>query len=236
MSSTPLTFVIGDIHGMSDALDSVLQGVYDYIHRKSIDEYKIIFLGDYIDRGPDSQRVVETIRQLQLVSPDRIITLRGNHEQMLLDAFDDPMHGELFYFNGGKQTLQSYNLPDLEDLPARHMKFFRETRHCYEDELRYYVHAGVSPYRKLSEQNNEDRLWIRESFLASPGPFEKYIIHGHSPRDRVDLYAGAKAKYRMNLDFGAVFGGSLVCAFFNDTQAEPFDYIKIRTPSRPMRP
>jgi serine/threonine protein phosphatase 1 len=236
MSNTRLTFAIGDIHGMFDSLANVLIGIDTYLDDNKEDDYKIIFLGDYIDRGPDSFKVVEHIRKMQLASPERIITLRGNHEQMLMDAwsggYDDV---SLFRMNGGRETLKSYGVSEETDLPFMHKQFFRETRHYYEDDLRYFVHAGINPYRKLKDQTNEDRLWIREPFLDSPGPFEKYIVHGHTPRPS-DRYHEMSSKIRLNMDFAAVFGGYLVCAIFNDTEVEPINYIKFGPLARPMRP
>lgn len=234
MSSTPLTFVIGDIHGMYGALDEVLKGINTYICEREIvpDTTKIVFLGDYIDRGPDSFKVVERIRTMQIAFPERIITLRGNHEQMLMDAmnggYDDV---SLFRINGGKETLKSYGVESEKDIPFSHKQFFRETRHSYEDELRYYVHAGIAWNKKLSEQPNDIRLWIREGFLDYTEPFEKFIVHGHTPRP----YDRPNVTNRLNMDFAAVFGGELVCAIFNDTEVEPIDWIKTGPLSRPIR-
>lgn len=235
MSNTRLTFVIGDIHGMFDALLSILDGIDTYTSENNVKtkDYKIVFLGDYIDRGPASNQVVETIRLMQTADPERIITLRGNHEQMLMDAmnggYDDV---SLFRMNGGRETLKSYGVENEKDIPFGHKMFFRDTRYSYEDELRYYVHAGVAWGKPLSEQPNEVRLWIREGFLEHTEPFEKFIVHGHTPRP----YDRPNVTNRLNMDFAAVFGGSLVCAIFNDTEVEPISFLKTGPLSRPMRP
>lgn len=233
MSNTRLTFVIGDIHGMGEALTSILTAIDDYLRDVPHEDYKIIFLGDYIDRGPDSKNVVETIRQLQLTAPDKIITLKGNHELMYLEALNGGYSDkELFRYNGGDATLKSYGVESEADIPFTHKQFFRETRYSYQDDLRYFVHAGIKPRLPLDMQTNHDRVWIREEFLASPGPFPKYIVHGHTPR-KWDNYHDMTSKIRLNLDFGAVYGGYLVCAVFNDTEVEPINYIKCGPLSRP---
>lgn len=228
-----LTFAIGDIHGMYDALTLILKGINSYIEEHKPDDYRVVFLGDYIDRGPDSFKVVDNIRLLQLSDPERYITLRGNHEQMFLDAMIGGWRERVdFRSNGGQETLKTYGVDLENDIPSTHKKFFLETRHCYQDELRYFVHAGINPSYSLATQTNEDRLWIRELFLRAQGPFEKYIVHGHTPRPG-DRYVEGASKWRLNLDFGAVFGGYLVCAVFNDTEVEPINYIKVGPLSRP---
>ena len=234
MSNTPrLTFAIGDIHGMLEPLKAVLDSVFEYIQENRIEDYRIVFLGDYIDRGPDSKNVVETIRQLQLAEPDNIITLRGNHELMYLEALNGGMRDKgLFRYNGGTETLKSYGVESEEDVPFSHKQFFRETRYSYQDDLRYFVHAGIKPRLPLDMQSNHDRVWIREEFLASPGPFPKYVVHGHTPR-MWDNFHEMTSKIRLNLDFGVVFGGYLVCAIFNDVEVEPINYIKVGPLSRP---
>lgn len=232
MSSTRLTFAIGDIHGMYDALRVILDGIDAYTSERNVTDWKLVFLGDYIDRGPDSFKVVEEIRKLQLRSPERFITLRGNHEQMLLDAMEGGYFDKsLFRQNGGSTTLQSYGAEGESEIPFSHKQFFRETRHCYQDHLRYFVHAGINPAVPLDRQTNEDRLWIRELFLRAKGPFEKFIVHGHTPRPH-DHYREGAASWRLNLDCAAVFGGHLVCAVFNDEAVEPIDYLKTGPLSR----
>jgi serine/threonine protein phosphatase 1 len=219
MTDKTITFAIGDIHGMKEHLHNILEQVHFYIKDNNVEDWKIVFTGDYIDRGPESNWVVSTIRNKQEEFPGKIITLRGNHEQMLLDAINGGWSDvSQFLRNGGDATLISYGVTNVKDIPFNHKQFFKDTVMCYEDEFRYFVHAGVNHSKPLSDQDEMFQLWVREGFLDYPGKFEKFIVHGHTPRP-YDNY-GVKTN-RLNLDFAACFGGSLVCAVFNNEQAEP---------------
>jgi serine/threonine protein phosphatase 1 len=96
----------------------------------------------------------------------------------------------------------------------------------YEDELRYYVHAGIRPGIPLKEQNDVDRLWIRDLFLQHKAPHEKYVVHGHTPVRKPDVQAN-----RINIDTGLVFGGRLTAAVFDDLQAEAIDLFQVKATS-----
>lgn len=226
MSKT--TFAIGDIHGMANHLQSMLSGVFDYIKKENVEDWKLIFLGDYIDRGPDSAKVIDTILTLKWNHPDRIVTLRGNHEWLLLKAVEAKYSSdtENFLNNGGHATLLSFGVTQAANIPTDYLDFFENTLISYEDDLRYFVHAGVNPDYTLADQTEFDRLWIRREFLEHPSKFEKYIVHGHTPR-MYDLQGGNIYGNRLNLDGGAVFGGKLMCAVFNDNQEKPVDYILV---------
>lgn len=218
-------FAVGDIHGMFEAFLTILCRIDEYAHEHKIEEYTVITLGDYIDRGPESNKVVDYLINLERSwagSSRYLVTLRGNHEQMYLDALNggsDDVY--LFRINGGTQTLQSYGVSMETDVPFSHKQFFRDTKMFYETEKHYFVHAGVYPGVPLDRQSDNARLWIREDFLYSDCDFGKMIVHGHTPKQ----YDEGTKPNRVNLDYGAVFGGSLVCAVFNDEQKEPLDYL-----------
>lgn len=215
-----ITFSIGDIHGMKEHLHNILEQVHFYIQDNEIEDWKIVFTGDYIDRGPESNWVVSTIRNKQEEFPGKIITIRGNHEQMLLDALNGSYSDVAqFLRNGGDTTLASYGVTNVKDIPFNHKQFFRDTVMCYEDDFRYFVHAGINHSKPLSEQDEMFQLQVREGFLDYAGKFEKFIVHGHTISWAYDNY-GVETN-RLNLDYGAFCGGSLVCAVFNDEQAEP---------------
>jgi serine/threonine protein phosphatase 1 len=206
-----MLYAIGDIHGCLGQLERLL----DRIAPTAMDE--VVFLGDYVDRGPSSRAVVELL--LARRGPHWKF-LRGNHEQMLLDWLESPaaLPSDLWFKNGGAGTLQSY-LPSLsrEDfllpenamrlhdaIPKSHAAFFRATALFYETPDAFFCHAGVDLGRPLSEQSKEDLLWIRDAFWGDPRSCPKLIVSGHTPRTKVE-----EGKDRINLDTGCVYGGPL---------------------------
>jgi serine/threonine protein phosphatase 1 len=204
------TYVIGDIHGCYRSLLNVLE----YIE---YDGNTVIFLGDYIDRGPDSKRVVSHLIRLKKEFP-RVITLLGNHEAMLLRY----LHGldqQFFLGNGGVQTLLSYGIDPLRHsnllaaLPEEHLAFFHELLLNWEDERYIYVHAGLKPGVHLSLQTAEWCLWAGEDFVSATHDFGKRVIFGHTafPEPLV-------RPEKIGIDTGAVYGGRLTCLVLPDEQ------------------
>ncbi|MBB4371355.1 serine/threonine protein phosphatase 1 [Bradyrhizobium sp. cir1] len=213
-----MTFAIGDIHGCFDELLTLL-AVCDLACPE--EDARFIFVGDYIDRGPDSGRVVDFLIRRQADQERRFICLRGNHEEMLVRAADrhrsdrDLMN---WWGNGGEQTLESYGVDDPGDLPAEHLAWFRQLPLMHKDRHRLFVHAGIRPGVPLSLQSPEDLLWIREPFLSSADDHGLLVVHGHTPvtSGRPDLRAN-----RLNLDTGACFGGPLTAAAFSSRRRAP---------------
>jgi serine/threonine protein phosphatase 1 len=179
------TLAIGDIHGCLRALDGLLETI-----RPQSDDL-VIALGDYVDRGPDSRGVVW--RLLELRSRCRLITLRGNHDQMMLDARGDPaaLHGWMLC--GGRQALESYATGGgpgrLEDVPESHWRFLEETRPYFETETHLFVHGRVFPDLPLDEQPDYMLYWEKLDETADPHFSGKVMICGHTaqksgcPRD-----------------------------------------------------
>lgn len=170
---------IGDIHGCVRSLKTLwnkLKPHKDAIH---------VFIGDYIDRGPDSKGVVDFL--LDVRHDRKCIFLRGNHEQMLLDALLDD-DSQNWMYNGGDVTLKSYNNPrKVSDIPASHIEFYKETRFFYETDNYFFVHAGAPPHQTLEQSKIDVRsehffLWGREHLNALETPWEKTVIFGHTPR------------------------------------------------------
>ncbi len=201
-------FAIGDIHGCPLELDTLLAslalGAGDLC----------CFLGDYVDRGPDSRAVIDRLIELA-AGPAECIFLRGNHEDMLLGYLGrDGSYGESFLENGGHSTLRSYEVAGagqdelLAALPAAHLRFFDDLR-WYQDLGRVLcVHAGVRPGVTLEQQSREDLVWIREDFhRCRRHGFERTVIYGHTPRHRVEV----ALPQRVGLDTGLVYGGDLSC-------------------------
>ena len=216
------TYAIGDIHGCLAKLKRLVG-----ICRVDAGEEsaRLICLGDYVDRGPDSRGVIEYLIRLQNIQTDQIICLMGNHEDMLLAAADDPDWNEPWLRNGGLQTLESYGVTDATHIPKEHIAWLRSLPKFHDDGRRFFVHAGVQPDRALDEQHDHDLLWIREPFLSSDKDFGRLIVHGHTP-----LASGLPDVHpnRLNLDTAAVHGGPLTAAAFTDRQTEPEHFMFAR--------
>jgi serine/threonine protein phosphatase 1 len=205
------SFVIGDIHGCSDELRYLI----DALSVRPNDE--IVFLGDYIDRGPDSSGVVSYLIKLKdHLSENKLVFLKGNHEDMLLAYLGvSGQHGNMFLLNGGKSTAQSYGLsadnPSPSQLraamPPAHLEFYQTLESYYLTEPYFCVHAGVHPLKTLQEQTDEELLWIRQPFLYSSHMLPYTILFGHTPQHAV-LY---DLPYKIGLDTGLVYGNMLSC-------------------------
>lgn len=192
-------FAIGDIHGCYNKLKKML----------SILPYKeddvLVFLGDYIDRGPESRNVVDAVIDLKRKRRDKVVCLMGNHERMLLDYLDGK-NRELFLLNGGNATLKQYEKDGVIDIPEEHIRFFRSLKQIYITQSYVFVHAGVMPGVALDCQKEEDLLWIRGDFIFSDFDFKKKVIFGHTP---MKSYQPFFDKNKIGIDTGAVYGGFL---------------------------
>ena len=219
--SPPFTYAIGDIHGCHDLLLALLQGIDDHAAGQP---YRLVFLGDYIDRGPDSAGVLATVRRLQESSPDTVVCLMGNHEALMLEAAADPSRAQLWLRNGGDAALASFSINNVSELPSDIVDWVRQLPTSYEDEHRYYVHAGVNPARPLSDQTDHDRLWIRKPFLEAEHDFGKHIVHGHTP---LRTPSPDERLYRTNLDTAAVYGGALTAGVFTPAQTRAVAYLRV---------
>jgi len=206
---------IGDIHGEIGLLDSLLDAIVKN------DPTEIVFIGDYIDRGPCSREVVDRIMELK----HPVIPLMGNHELMMLNAYEDAAFGynpmELWYRNGGEATLQSFGFSGFfsfqSQMEDRYIQFFRELsmNHVIDPGTAWRIlatHAGISPSIPLADQlllkdyqdfhqYMQDRqleqadsfLWARESFFNSPASLWKdyMVVHGHTPSPKVKRFIQA---------------------------------------------
>ena len=218
----PLTYAIGDIHGSLDKLRSLLAACQQHADGR---ELQFVFLGDYIDRGPDSAGVVRLMMSLQLELQERLIALKGNHEAWALGLLDGTAQVMTWLNNGGGETLASYGAKGIGDLPRVHLDWMRSLRLSYDDGRRFFVHAGVDPDRPLDAQDDSVLLWIREPFLTDDRDYGRLIVHGHTP-----LGGGMPElrSNRLNIDTGAVFGGPLTAAVFDDSQTRPLAYLQAR--------
>jgi len=169
---------IGDIHGCVESLKALWKKLQSY------PDAKIIFIGDYIDRGPDSKGVVDFLIAHQ---NDRdCIFLRGNHEQMLLDSLDSNRDYN-WMMNGGDTTLNSYGVDIASDIPTDHIEFYKNTKLYFDTDEFFFVHAGVPPHQPIretleTEEYNDFFLWGREHIDSFETPWEKTVVFGHTPR------------------------------------------------------
>lgn len=193
-------FAVGDIHGCYDKLAKLLE-IIPYQ-----DDDVIVFLGDYIDRGSESRKVVEYLidfRQSREV--DKTIFLSGNHEKMLLDYLSG-RNRELFLLNGGEATINQYLKNGIIEIPDKHLNFFETLKNIYISENYIFVHAGLMPGVAIENQREEDLLWIRGDFIFSEFDFKKKVIFGHTPMKSHQPFFD---KYKIGIDTGAVYGGFL---------------------------
>ncbi len=215
-------YAIGDVHGCLE----LLQRLVGLCARDTGDEEPIfVFLGDYVDRGPDSRGVIDFLIDLQTRLPDQVICLKGNHEDLLLAAFDYEGNEQNWLRNGGIQTLESYRIVTPIDIPLQHIAWLGALPAFHDDGKRFFVHAGVHPSRPLDRQDEHDLLWIREPFLSSDKDFGRLVVHGHTPT--ASGLADQRAN-RLNLDTGAVYGRALTAAVFDDEVTAPLRLLSAR--------
>ena len=199
------TFIIGDIHGCSGLLSELLEKIKPLAQNDIV-----IFIGDYIDRGPDSKGVIDIVLKLR-AEHIRVITLMGNHEFMLLGAMKGYGQND-FLSMGGDATLGSYGIPpeSINDLagklPKDHLAFFEQLLPYWEDEDYFYVHAGLQAGVHLTQQSPDWLFWARDEFINSTYNYGKKVIYGHTPYDlpKID-------NNKIGIDTGAVYGNTLTC-------------------------
>lgn len=206
-------YAIGDIHGCVKPLKKLLKAIAADLEGHD-GKSTLVFLGDYIDRGPDSAGVVERLLSDDLPGTRQHFLL-GNHEMALLDALEGKALGWLAY--GGIQTLESYGVskrelfasPSVKKLIARHvpethLDFFRSLRTHKKIGDYLFVHAGIRPGVALADQKARDLVWIREEFLKSKADHGLTVVHGHTISDKPQ-----HKKNRIGIDTGCYAGGKL---------------------------
>lgn len=213
-------YAIGDIHGRIDLLSRLQTMISDDLAGAQNVRSHIVFLGDYIDRGLNSKEVIDSL--IEWRAGESVIHLRGNHEDMLLQFLNNENILESWRQHGGIELLYSYQVATddvrrgtgyLEaqralkaNLPPDHLDFLLGTATSHTNGDFFFCHAGINPEVPLNEQSPEDLLWIREAFTEYSGPFEKFVIHGHTPVERPDVRSN-----RINIDTGAYVTGVLTC-------------------------
>lgn len=226
----PRTIAIGDIHGDAHRLSQLLLRIQE----QAVEGDTLVFIGDYIDRGSDSREVVEMVLKTREEWPGPVICLRGNHEDMLLAALDEPASRDydegIWEYNGGDETQLSYTsyygTPWPQCLPESHRTFFRELQLWHEDEHGIYVHAGLQPGLRPEEVDAETMVWIRDEFILSEHDWGKPVVFGHTPqfeasteiRSIADIEQWRPLDWpeKIGIDTGVCYGGQLSAVILPD--------------------
>jgi len=220
-------YSIGDIHGRLD----LLRELHGMIHADASGydgALSLVYLGDYIDRGPQSREVIDELLDAPLTGFDNVY-LVGNHEETLLDFLRHPKAAAGWLNWGGLETLASYGVnlprgiskPDMEEirarfqnvLPQRHLDFYQGMQFMHRSGDYLFVHAGIRPGKPLGDQSNEDLLWIRQDFIESNQQHEHVVVHGHTISEEVEFRHN-----RIGIDTGAYCTGVLTCLVLDGEQ------------------
>ncbi len=224
-------YAIGDIHGCEGPLAEMHERIAADLDKHPVRDHRIIHIGDYVDRGPASAGVIRRLEALRREN-ERMVFLRGNHDERLLAFMDEPDEAAEMFLSpniGGAATLRSYGvvldrfgiLPrsaaalsaDLRAaMPPEHRRFLESLRLSARFGDFLFVHAGIRPGVSLEEQDPEDLLWIRSEFLYDERDHGFVVVHGHTPADAPEIRPN-----RINIDTGAVFGGPLTCLALEGT-------------------
>lgn len=218
-----VVYGVGDIHGRLDLLRDMHEQINQDAGARDADDFVVVYIGDYIDRGPSSRQVLDLLINGPLPGTRQVFLL-GNHEQSMLSFINgDRALGEAWINFGGDATVVSYAAPPSADhavsrdlallheqllvqLPPEHLKFLKNLKHSFVCGTYLFVHAGIRPRRALERQDLDDMLWIREEFLESPVDHGYIVIHGHSIVDAVEFNGN-----RIAIDTGAYATGRLSC-------------------------
>jgi serine/threonine protein phosphatase 1 len=224
-------FAVGDIHGRADLLTEMLALLEARAgaEQRAGGEPIVVFLGDYVDRGPQSPAVIDLLLQGRPRGYRRHC-LKGNHEQSMQTFMDAPLENRAWVLQGGAETLVSYGVQPPPSVgaqdadwigvaaalkarvPQPHLDFLNglERYVAYGDYA--FVHAGIDAARTLEDQTDDDLYWARDRFIASRKRFSHRVVHGHTPVDRP--YADER---RVAVDTGAYASGTLTAARFEGT-------------------
>ncbi|GAA4106697.1 metallophosphoesterase family protein [Aminobacter aganoensis] len=228
-------YAIGDIHGHLDLLTEMHARIAAEIERDKVADWRIVHLGDLVDRGPDSRGVIDYL--IAATARDsRNIVLTGNHDVGLLDFLALPDPEGLFARHGGKETARSYgvglNMSDAQSLmqghaqlvaavPDSHLRFLRALPYSASFGDFFFCHAGIRPGIPLDQQDPQDLIWIRNQFLNHPGLHPKVVVHGHTPQAEPEVLAN-----RVNIDTGVFYSGALTALVIDGAEKRLFSVEK----------
>lgn len=225
---------IGDVHGEAERLSFLHTLLLDR-HRRDFPDHQllIVHLGDYVDRGPDSARVIEYCQGMAVRPDIETVFLKGNHEDMMIQALADPggRNEAAWLSNGGRETLESYRREGLADIPDHHLEWLktRPILHIEPDARLIFVHAGIDP-ATFPNEVEQTYLWTRSPRFFEVETWKQEslagwtVVHGHTPTSDFYPEMVEASSRRINLDTGATFGGRLTAAIFADGQPVDFCY------------
>jgi serine/threonine protein phosphatase 1 len=216
-----IVWAIGDVHGRLDLLKPLIDAIRVDAATSDARLKTVIFLGDYIDRGPDSRGVIQYLATMPKDEGIQWRFLKGNHEEAMLDFLNDPAEGAKWCEYGGDAALASYGLkpPEMKHRVEAWARVAADLDHKVSAAERgflenlefslsigdyFFTHAGARPGQPLDRQTQRDLMWIRNSFLDSDAPFEKVVVHGHTATETV--YADHR---RIGIDTKAYVSGIL---------------------------
>ena len=222
-----VTYVVGDIHGCMDALTELMGLIDEDIAASNLDAPKVVFVGDYVDRGYASREVLSTVHGMTRDYSDFVVALGGNHEDLLLEFLDDPLgRGRRWLKFGGRATLESFGLGDalsgsdrlgseLADIAAmlteaigpELLQWIRDRPSFWGTGNLWVTHAGGDPDVAIQNQTAETLRWGHENFMTTDRPDGQWVAFGHTPIDKPFARNG-----RIAVDTGAVYGGKLTAA------------------------
>lgn len=213
---------IGDVHGRLDLVENLWAQIDAASRLSSARSRTLVFVGDYVDRGPQSRQVVE--RLLGGFAGFDTVFLKGNHDETLLQFLADPTIGEAWRNFGGLETLASYGIAHPQGknwsqtrsefaaaLPRAHLEFLKNLKLHLTIGDYVFVHAGLKPRVPLEEQSETDLLWIRDEFLDSTVNFGRVVVHGHTPTEAPVVRAN-----RIGIDTGAYMTDNLTAIILEE--------------------
>ncbi|MCP5081983.1 MAG: serine/threonine protein phosphatase [Alphaproteobacteria bacterium] len=219
-------YAIGDVHGRLDLLLELSQMIKEDLQENPVDHSVELFLGDYIDRGPESREVLDYLLTSAPVCNERIC-LKGNHEQTLLEFLEDPDRLKHWARYGGMAMMRSYGIAEgtpmtsaackgihrqfVAKFPDEHFEFCRDLPTSVSLGDYFFAHAGVRPGVPLEDQSDRDLMWIRDDFLTSTKYHGKFIVHGHTPARQPEVHTN-----RINIDTCAYGSGILTSLVLED--------------------
>ena len=223
-------YAIGDIHGRADLLAALLRQIDVDCTLYPSSRPIVVFIGDYIDRGSASREVLDLL--LECERTKEAVFLKGNHETFVHLFLNTPAVLDEWRLCGGLETLVSYGLkPSInpgaaeqkrlarelaKSIPKAHLEFLDSLKLSFSCGDFLFVHAGIRPGVPIRKQGEEDLLWIREEFLSCEQPFEKFVVHGHTPVCTPDIRSN-----RINIDTGAFATGRLTCIVIEGSAMVP---------------
>lgn len=213
-------YAIGDSHGCVDLMTALHQAILEDAAHSTAARKVAVYLGDYVDRGPDSRALLDLLIEDPLPGFDSV-HLRGNHDDFMLRFLRGEDMALAWLMNGAEATFRSYGVnPNtalgaedridwlrsefLAQVPEAHRRFLEGLGYSHVEGDYFFVHAGIRPGLPLDAQDPEDLIWIRDAFLGSRADHGKVVVHGHSPVPAPELRTN-----RIGIDTGAVYGGRL---------------------------